>query len=103
MANLICLPNKNGNYKQVKLPNYIVEILKNVRNVSDYTFRLSGVNPVRPAYGVEADLKKLEKWAKRYYADFKILKINSAPKNYYGLFFMTDPVCHQLEKIGYLE
>jgi len=97
------LPNKQGNYKPVKIPAYIRSILENVHNVGDYTYCLNGVNPIRPGYGIEADLKQLETWAKRYFADFKIKHINTSPKNYYGIFEMTDPVAHQLEKVGILK
>lgn len=71
MQDTIYLPNKEGNYKPVKLPKYIQSILENVKNEYDYTFRLKGVNSVRPAYGIESDLQKLEQWAKRYHADME--------------------------------
>lgn len=96
------LPNKQGHYKPVRVPQYIQDILKNVTNEYDYTWRLRGVNSVRPAYGIEADLSKLEKWAKRYHSDFEIKRINKQRRNYYGLFFMSDPIVYQLEKVGLL-
>jgi hypothetical protein len=97
------LPNKEGNYKPVKVPQYIQNILENVTHEYDYTYHLNGVNAVRPAYGIEADLNKLEAWVKRYFADFTIKAIHKEPKNYYGVFEMTDPVCYQLEKVGLLK
>lgn len=97
------LPNKEGNYKPTRIPDYIRSILENVTHEYDYTYRLNGVNSVRPAYGIEADLQKLETWVKRYFADFEIKVIHKETKNYYGIFFMTDPVCNQLEKVGLLK
>lgn len=97
------LPNKEGNYKPVRVSNYICSILKNVTHMYDYTYRLNGVNSVRHAYGIEADLNKLSTWAKRYFSDFEIKCVCKQPKNYYGVFFMTDPVCFQLEKVGLLK
>jgi hypothetical protein len=97
------LPNKDGNYHPTRVPAYILSILENVTHEYDYIYRLNGVNAVRPAYGIESDLQRLEKWVKRYYADFEIKRINKSPKNYYGIFLMTDPVCFQLEKAGILK
>ncbi len=103
MKNKAFLPDKNGNYKETTVPKYILNILENVYNQYDYIFKLRGVNPVRPAYGIEADLLKLEKWAKRYHSDFTIKHIHEERKNYYGLFELTDPVAFQLEKAGLLK
>ena len=102
-AIIAMLPDREGNYKPTKIPNYISAILKNVTHEYDYTYRLNGVNPMRPTYGIEADLNKLGTWAKRYYADFEVKAIHKFHKNYYGIFFMTDPVCLQLEKVGLLK
>lgn len=119
----VYLPNKKGAYRETRIPNYILEILENVRPCKGveighyglYTYFLRGVNPIRPCYGIPNDLRRLEAWAKRYHADFKIMyepgfrvtptgyvRINSQPKNYYGIFQLTDPVAHQLEKAGVL-
>lgn len=96
------LPNKNGNYVKTKIPQYVVDILKNVTLLYDYTLKLTGINPQRPAYGIEKDIEALKKWAKRYHTDFSVKSINKCPKNYYVLFEMFDPVVYQLEKIGLL-
>jgi hypothetical protein len=63
----------------------------------DYTYRLTGVNFVRPGYGIRDDLAKLEAWATRFHSDFTVKKVVEERKNYYGVFEMTDPVAHQLE------
>jgi hypothetical protein len=86
----------------MRVPKYIKAIAENIRCIGHLTYRLKGVNPVRPAYGIEADIMALEKWATRNYADFKVIKINKQPKHYYAVFEMTDPVAQALEREGYL-
>ena len=96
------LPNKNGDFKRVKLPEYLLDILENVTNESLETYRLQGVNSIRPGYGVRSDIRKLEAWVTRFWSSFELLYVNESPKNYYGIFRMTDPVAHALEKCGLL-
>lgn len=97
------LPNKQGNYVPTKVPAYIQAILPQVKTMYDYTYKLVGVNPQRPGYGIRTDLCALEAWVKRYFADFTIKAVHEERKNYYGVFEMTDPVALQLEKVGLLK
>ena len=104
------LPNSKGHYVKTRVPQYVLNILENVRPAMPYeigrwgldVFVLQGVNPIRPDYGVPDDLDKLEKWVMRYHADFKTIYINRARKHYYGAFVLTDPVQLQLQKAGLL-
>jgi len=87
----------------VIIPKYIIKILENVCAIGLYEYKLIGVNPVRPEYGITTDLKKLQEWAKRYFSDMTIKKVNKEKKNYYGIFELTDPIVLQLEKSGILK
>ena len=102
----VYLPNKHGAYHSVRVPQYVKDILANVKHLYDYTYKLTGVNPVRPGYGIEDDLKKLEAWVAGYHSDFAVKKLNGHNRRRRGvdffittsaLFEMTDPVAHQLE------
>ncbi|MDR2558690.1 MAG: hypothetical protein LBC86_03985 [Oscillospiraceae bacterium] len=105
------LPNlKKGHFYKMRIPQYVLDILENVKPTQGHdigrfgldTYRLRGVNPVRPGYGIKADMEKLGAWVERYGADFEIIYFCDTPKNYYGIFKMTDPVAHGLEKVGLL-
>lgn len=96
-ATYVYLPNKDGAYHSVRVPQYVKDILANVKPMYDYTYRLTGVNPQRPGYGIKEDLAKLEAWVTRFHSDFKVKRVNEDRKNYFGVFEMTDPVAHQLE------
>lgn len=93
----VYLPNKDGAFRSVRVPQYVKDILANVKPLYDYTYQLTGVNPIRPGYGIRDDLDKLEAWVKRFHSDFKVTKVVEQRKNYYGVFEMTDPIAHQLE------
>lgn len=103
MKVIVFLPNKNGAYGPVIVPQYVLSILENVRNQYEYTFKLYGVNAQRPGYGIRTDLKRLEAWVKRYHADFSVKAVSEERRHYYGIFEMTDPVALQLEKVGLLK
>lgn len=99
----VYLPNREGHYKPVKLPKYIQDILSHTRNTNEeYTYKIVGVNPVRPAYGVEPDAEKLVKWASRYHSETKVKRISKQKKDYYATVWLTDPIANQLEKAGWL-
>lgn len=100
---IVCLPNKQGDYRPVVVPQYVITILENVRNQYDYTYKLYGTSPQRPGYGINADLERLGAWVKRYHADFVIKVVSKERKHYYGIFEMTDPVALQLKKVGLLK
>lgn len=88
---------------EIKIPKYVQEIIKNVKcpDATDaYRFRLVGVNPSRPSYGIYADMEKLKKWAERYYAECTVIRYNTTPKNYYVEFKLTDPVAYAFEQLG---
>ncbi|MEG1083999.1 MAG: hypothetical protein RSE04_06115 [Hydrogenoanaerobacterium sp.] len=99
----VSLPNKQGVYRPVVVPEYILDILENVSNQCLYTYKLFGVNPQRLNYGIRLDLEKLEAWAKRYGSNFEIKSIREETNNHYGIFKMTDPVASQLEKVGLIK
>jgi hypothetical protein len=105
------LPNKDGHIVETEIPKYIDEILKRVYNLYDYTFKLNGKYLFGHNRTLESDMEKLEKWAKRYNADCKVITVNnnrSRTERMSGkhidhiLFELTDPVCQALEKAGYL-
>lgn len=113
MNNIICLPNKEGNYKEMQIPKYIQEILTRVKNKYDYTFILKAKYQYGRNLTLEQDMKKLKEWAERYHAectikeehnDYRYRAERTAGKNMpYFIFELTDPVCQQLEKAGYLK
>lgn len=92
-------------YGDVKItfPKYIEKIVENVKapdSTEAYRFRLIGVNPSRPSYGIYADMEKLKKWAERHYAECEVIRYNTTPKNYYVEFKLTDPVAYAFEQLG---
>lgn len=102
-AETVYLPNKGGEYVPVRIPKYIQEILSHTKNDSLYTYKVVGVNPVRPGYGVQPDGAKLAKWASRYHSESNVVRVNEERKNYYCLVEITDPIANQLEKAGWLQ
>lgn len=100
---IVYLPNKKGQYNPVTVPFHIIKILEHVVRKYNYTYKLIGVNPQRPGYGIRADLSVLEAWVTKYYADFDVKEVHEERNNYYGIFEMTDPVAQQLEKAGLLK
>lgn len=109
MSIVLYLPNKRGDHGPVTVPKYIEEIL--IRRIKDkdvpriveigcYRYRIYGYNPQRPAYGIEADIEKLNKWTSRYFCPIEDIKIHTERKNYYVDFSLYDPVVQQLEKHG---
>lgn len=105
------LPDKNGQYKQTKIPQYIQDILKRVKHKYDYTFILYPKYRHGQNKTFRKDIEQLEKWVKRYHADFNIIEDHNLYRSRterqkginveYYIFEMTDPVLHQLEKAGY--
>lgn len=70
MSITLYLPNRHGNFIATVLPKYIEKILfrrikdKDVPRmieIGSYRYRIYGYNPQRPAYGVDADIQKLNK------------------------------------------
>ena len=107
MSIMLYLPNSHGNFVATALPKYIEEILfrrikdKDVPRmieIGSYRYRIYGYNPQRPAYGVEADIQKLNKWTSRYFCPIEDIKIHEERKNYYVDFTLYDPMAQQFEK-----
>jgi len=105
------LPNKNGNYVETRVPNYIRDILysnrhgKRYLNISyvegkEYGYKLTGWNQTRPGYGIEKDMEAFQKWAKRYYTEICDIHFHKQPRNYFATFTMYDPLALVLEKAG---
>lgn len=103
------LPNQRGNHVETIVPKYIEEILirrikdkdvPRIRMIGSYRFRMSGYNAQRPAYGIRADIEKLNKWASRYFSPIEDIYFHEEPKNYYVDFSLYDPLAQQLEKHG---
>lgn len=109
MSIILFLPNKNGNFVETIIPKYIEEILmRRIRDkdvpriveIGAYRYRIYGYNPVRPAYGIEADIEKLNKWTSRYFCPIEDIKYHTEKKNYYVDFTLYDPMAQQFEKHG---
>lgn len=109
MSIVLYLPNKKGNQKPEIIPKYIEDILirrikeKDVPRIVEvgcYRYRIYGYNPVRPGYGVRADIEKLNKWCSRYFCPIENIKIHEERKNYYVEFSLYDPMAQQFEKHG---
>lgn len=103
------LPDKKGNHKPTVIPEYIEEIL--FRRIKDkdvprmveigpYRYRIYGYNPVRPGYGIRADIEKLNKWTSHYFCPIEDIKIHEERNHYYVDFSLYDPMAQQLEKHG---
>lgn len=104
---VLYLPDKKGNHKQVKIPEYIKNIL--IRRLKDkdvprivcvgcYRYRIYGYNPQRPSYGIYSDMEKFKKWAERYFTTIEDIKYHEERKNYYVEFTMYDVMAQQLER-----
>lgn len=107
MSIVLYLPNKKGNPNPTVIPKYIENILirrigsKDVPRIVEvgcYRYRIYGYNPQRPAYGIEADIERLNKWTSRYFCPIEDIKVHTERKNYYVEFSLYDPVVQQLEK-----
>jgi hypothetical protein len=103
------LPNKRGNPVETVVPMYIEEILfrrikdkdvPRIHMIGPYRFRMYGYNPQRPAYGIHADIEKLNKWTSRYFCPLEDIEFHEERKNYHVEFTLYDPVAQQLEKHG---
>lgn len=109
MSITLFLPNKNGNHIETAVPKYIEEILfqrvkdNNIPRIIEtgpYRYRIYGYNPIRPGYGVQADIEKLNKWVSRYFCPIEDIKIHEERKNYYVDFTLYDPMAQQFERRG---
>ena len=109
MSYTLYLPNKNGNHKATKIPQYIQDIL--IRRYKDkdlprlvcvgcYRYRMYGYNPQRPSYGIYKDMELLKKWVERYFTVIEDIKYHEERKNYYVEFTMYDTMAQQFEKHG---
>lgn len=106
---VLYLPNKRGNHTETVIPKYVEEILfrrikdKNVPRIVEigsYRYRIYGYNPVRPSYGIDSDIGKLNKWTSRYFCPIEDIKFHRERKNYYVDFSLYDPMAQQFEKHG---
>lgn len=113
MTTITYLPNKQGHYHEIKIPKYIQEILQRVKNQYNYTFILKAKYQYGRNTTLKQNMEKLKFWAERYGAECTIKEEHNdgryrmeriTGKNMpYIVFELTDPVCHQLEKAGYLK
>jgi len=113
MTKTVYLPDKKGCYQEVKIPKYIQEILKRIRNKGLYTFVLKAKYPHGQNGTLSKDMQKFKEWAERYFAECTIIEKNDYWRSKserqrginipYYVFELTDPVCQQLEKAGYLK
>lgn len=111
--NKIYLPNKEGHYKEVTIPKYILEILPRIKNQYDYVFKLKAKYEHGQNKTLFRDMKNIKIWAEKYFAECEIIENNDYWRSKserqrgvnvpYYIFTLTDPVCYQLEKIGYLK
>lgn len=113
----ICLPNKHGHYVDVKIPAYLNKVLYYRRwnehklriiERGHYWYRIYGWNKIRPAYGIEKDIKLLKRFLDRFakcddgttLKTITDIRFHKERNNYYVSFKMVDPYAFAMERAG---
>ena len=94
----------------MQIPKYMEDVfIQRVRDkdrpriaeVGLYRYRIDGYNSIRPAYGIYADIEKLQRWCNAHICNnIENIVFHEERKNYYVEFSMYDPMVQQLENAG---
>ena len=96
---------------ETPIPKYVQAILKNTKRYpAPYYYKVYGKHRYGQSQALVKDTERFIAWAKRCHADARILYTHRRDYRQrkrglghdYCLIELTDPVCHALEKAGWL-